>query len=460
MKRALAVAVFCLMTFSAQVSAQTPALRVAVVIDVSPLPLLDENGRTTKDAASRLAELSLGLDELGALNTPFTLSVSPVFVDELRLDPIIGSTRYAALVRAATQHGLLSRPYADVLLPHLDDAPTVAREIRTGRTASQSLLDAMPSGIAAPPGLALNRVVLQGMKNARLTATLAAANQVGPRPVLADGLTILPAHTVDTDLDAEALLSRYHDSLVVVAPAVHGIASDLTELEDDPRIEIVPIQDLISGSITADASFPAPDAPPPDHGVAYQRAAEAVDGFNGYTLPDNPRRSLFGVLLARARSTASGEEWRTLSERSAVLVDLVEEERELLAASEGSVTLTSRRGTVPVTVINRARYEVRVKISLSSAKLDFPDGASRVVTVSPKGDTFTFVTEAISTGSFPMTVRLTSPDGRVSFAPAEVLVRSTAANIPALALTLGALIFLLLWSSRGVLLRRRRGTTI
>jgi hypothetical protein len=76
------------------------------------------------------------------------------------------------------------------------------------------------------------------------------------------------------------------------------------------------------------------------------------------------------------------------------------------------------------------------------------------VTIPPHGDTITFEAEARSTGSFPMTVRLTSPNGRVDFASGKVVVRSTAANVLALVLTLSGALFLVAWSSRDFIRRR------
>jgi hypothetical protein len=93
---------------------------------------------------------------------------------------------------------------------------------------------------------------------------------------------------------------------------------------------------------------------------------------------------------------------------------------------------------------------------LASSKLTFPDGAESVVTVDPPGDTTVFAALARSTGTFPVQVRVTSPDRDVVFHSGELTVRSTAANLPALVLTAGGAVFLVGWSARQ-LRRRRKG---
>jgi hypothetical protein len=92
---------------------------------------------------------------------------------------------------------------------------------------------------------------------------------------------------------------------------------------------------------------------------------------------------------------------------------------------------------------------------LSSPKLIFPKGVSRVVTVEPPGDTFVFPAFARSTGAFPVRVLVSNPEGTVPFRAALLTVRSTAYNVAALALTVGGAIFLIGWYVR-LLSRRQR----
>ncbi|MGH2793698.1 MAG: DUF6049 family protein [Actinomycetota bacterium] len=120
------------------------------------------------------------------------------------------------------------------------------------------------------------------------------------------------------------------------------------------------------------------------------------------------------------------------------------------------VTLTSRGGRVPVTVINDTGYTIHVRVRLDSAKVAFPDGASRRMTVEGRPDrqtlsTVTFDLEARAAGSFPIEVKIESPDGEFRIGTGQLLVRSTAVSAVAFAATAGGVLFLLgAWGRRFV----------
>jgi Family of unknown function (DUF6049) len=113
------------------------------------------------------------------------------------------------------------------------------------------------------------------------------------------------------------------------------------------------------------------------------------------------------------------------------------------------VTLTSRRGAVPITVTNTGDQRLTVMLRLSSPRVDLP----------PVGDSFTLnpheqVTRRLevgtrTTGTFPIRVEVLTPDGRVAIVQdGQVTLVSTAFNRVALILAGGAVGFLLLWWGR------------
>jgi hypothetical protein len=118
------------------------------------------------------------------------------------------------------------------------------------------------------------------------------------------------------------------------------------------------------------------------------------------------------------------------------------------------VTLTSRGGLIPLTIQNEAGYPVRVRIALQSPKLEFLDGASRSVLLEPPGQHFDFSVRAQTTGRFPVSVEVQTPDG-TPIAASTIVVRSTAYNRVALILTIGAALFLAVWWGRRFLPRRK-----
>ena len=129
------------------------------------------------------------------------------------------------------------------------------------------------------------------------------------------------------------------------------------------------------------------------------------------------------------------------------------------------VTLTSRGGRVPVTVVNDTGYTIRVRLRLDSAKVAFPEGASRRVTVEGRPDrqtlsTVTFDLEARAAGSFPIEVRIESPDGEFRIGTGQLLVRSTAVSAVAFAATAGGVVFLLgAWGRRAYVKRTKARTS-
>jgi hypothetical protein len=113
-----------------------------------------------------------------------------------------------------------------------------------------------------------------------------------------------------------------------------------------------------------------------------------------------------------------------------------------------SITLTSSRGLIPVTLHNQAGYPVRLEITLRSSRLEFLGGGSQDVTLSRPSQRFDFPVRAQATGRFPVDVELRTPDG-TRIATSSIVVRSTAYNRVALVVTIGAALFLaLLWGRR------------
>jgi hypothetical protein len=112
------------------------------------------------------------------------------------------------------------------------------------------------------------------------------------------------------------------------------------------------------------------------------------------------------------------------------------------------VTLTARKATVPLTIVNHLEpaRAVRVRVHLDSPKLLFPEGADKLVTLQPGNNTVEFELEARASGTFAMTIDVHSANGELAFGPpVRVSVRSAAFGGWAVALTVGAVVFLALW---------------
>jgi hypothetical protein len=128
---------------------------------------------------------------------------------------------------------------------------------------------------------------------------------------------------------------------------------------------------------------------------------------------------------------------------------------DVTVASGTQVTLTSDSGQIPITLQRTRGGPITVRVEVASqGRLVWPDGRRSEPLVLTEGATQTvaFRTRALSTGTFPVTVRVTDPSGEHELERTRLSVRSTAISGPALSATGLAVLALLLAGAR----RRRR----
>lgn len=162
---------------------------------------------------------------------------------------------------------------------------------------------------------------------------------------------------------------------------------------------------------------------------------------------------LNGLVLA-AESSALSTRQRQRYLRS-IEAGIAGQLAQLSLAGGRTVTLTATAGRIPITIESRAQYPVRAVITVKSDKLIFQQSTARSVTLYRRDTTEYFDVQTRSPGDFPLQVSLASPQGHLVLLRARVTVRSTAASVLAVGLTVGAGAFLVLWWGR-TLLRGRR----
>jgi hypothetical protein len=121
-------------------------------------------------------------------------------------------------------------------------------------------------------------------------------------------------------------------------------------------------------------------------------------------------------------------------------------------------TLTSQSGEIPVTVRNDSGYSIAALIRfVADRRLVFLDGSSRSVTLPVGSKIFLFRVRAQTTGRFPVKVQVQTSNTTVAQTIAEtnMVVRSTAYNLVALFITIGAALFLMAWWGRRFVPRRK-----
>ncbi len=431
---------------------QTEPRQIAFVATIeSDRPLFDGDGSPSEAASNQVdtrnARIEAVLDE--PPSTPFALKVSGVFCDELRAlgtpeaDRLLDNIR-----RLADGREVLTVNYTEARL-HDIAGDALVDDIRDGQQAVQRCTDVEPIDVlwaaaGAPPDEEALEALVAEWPHTVLT------HYASPLPPDSSTLTFMPLVEFGAPTTPDELATRRPGAPeVIAATELTPAITQVDEIADDDGFDVVRAAALRQGWNQG------PLYETPERSGAYERAigngALASSVFDALTDgTDNPLSDVHRTVLARATGSVyeSEEESR---QRAEALARSVQRVTERITVADGSVTFTSRSGSVPVTITNRNDFPVRVEIRLMSPKLSFPEDDRQTVLVEPPGDTITFAAIARSSGTFPTIVRATVPRHRVQIdEPAEIDVRSTAANLSAVVLTAGGALFLAYWLIRRV----------
>jgi hypothetical protein len=249
---------------------------------------------------------------------------------------------------------------------------------------------------------------------------------------------------------------------VLVRPGLvpaDSVLSGLLGLLDDPeapvRVGGLDLVDARPDEVDDDA-VPLRWEPPsdPDLGAVGRRVLASsgrLDTFEAMT-GASPRADDLRLQLATAVGAATAVQAR--EEAVSAVEDALESAFDGVHLSgQTNLNLTSRQGTLPVTVENANPFPVDVVLRVRSERLSFPNGeglraeAVRLTfTVDPADILRVDVpVEARATGSVPVFVELWSPDDAVQLDAQQLNVRSTAISGAGLVISLGALAVLLAW---------------
>ncbi|MCL4433604.1 MAG: DUF6049 family protein [Actinobacteria bacterium] len=113
--------------------------------------------------------------------------------------------------------------------------------------------------------------------------------------------------------------------------------------------------------------------------------------------------------------------------------------------SDKTVTFTSSKATIPITLTSKLKYPVKVLLELQGSGIQPISGRYKKVTLK-HSTTVVYIPLIIrATGYFRITVRLVSVKGNMTLAAARLPVRSTAISSVAVVLSIGAILILLGW---------------
>jgi hypothetical protein len=187
--------------------------------------------------------------------------------------------------------------------------------------------------------------------------------------------------------------------------------------------------------------------------AAIDGARHRLESFGTLLEEDNHRYGDFEKLLLSSQTFAMGR-----AQRSAYLRGFHEAVDAELALVEipdrQSVRLTAREGAIPISILSRTGYPVRVLVRVEGDAIDFPAGGERLVSLTHETTTERVPVHTRSSGAFPLRVTVLSPDGGLAVGASRFTVTSTAASWVGLLLSAGAALFLIAWWGRHIHGRR------
>jgi hypothetical protein len=406
---------------------------------------------------------------------------------------------------------VLATPFAAPLLPSLVSgglAPDLERQRAAGDATVQARLGVPPvTSTARPPGGALDDASLSWLTEVGATTVLANADTAErlPQPnsfalppvvstVTAAGAAVdlvLPDPGVQALLgDPELLgdpvraaqavlgeLATIWREQPVPAPqpdgseTIRGVAVAMPaalppalwaplirRLSEAPFLRTMPADAFASrvnpvqegGDIAAStARFPR------DYVEAVRQEHRDVDAFRSMLVEPSPepdrleRHLLFATAGQYVEDPLAGRGWYDQVNASTDAVF-----RRVLPDVQQEFLMTSTQGTLPLRMGDPGDSPLTVRVLLRSSSFEFPQGATRTVTLTGPDQIVTFDIVAKAGGPQTIRVKTRAPSGRDLGDDQNLAVRTTAVNAVALWITVGAgAVLLLLWSRR--LVRRR-----
>lgn len=291
---------------------------------------------------------------------------------------------------------------------------------------------------------------------------------------------VLAAHQFLADLAViyfDAPGSRAARAVVAVTPRSWPVDGQflrvaLDALANSPVVAPLTLDDVFTKATTATAGGSAPTlrtlAPTPidlDAVLPAEKlraARRRLDLFGSLLDHDNEQaQALFDNLehsLLTTESADLGPKTRSIAV-DAVGKRLERQLRLVKVPASRTVTLTARRGEIPITVFSDATFPLHVVLKVQSEKLRFPSGSTRELDLSRRNTTERFTVQARTSGAFPLRVTVESPSGEL-LGFSRFTVRSTAASGVGVVLSVGAGLFLMVWWGRNLRHGRRAGRLV
>jgi len=476
------------------------ALGFSWIIPLAAPPALQPDGERRLDPAATTRITGVAQALVAQPTVPLTLRPNPETVQALDADTV------ELLKDAVSQRQVLAGPYvpvqpgayggagsesefaaqldhgADVLADVLDvrtDTRTWATDERIDEAAVERLRTqqvdrlVLPEPAFTPANLPVTLAQPFELQTRSTRRPAAAATDVDleshllPRTDEPDD-PVLRAHTLLADL-AVVYFDRPGRPRAVAAQAPRHWAAErpfidavLTGLAQSPIVKGITVDQLFevpaatTGRTTPLtrrlAANPGPAALPFGD---IREARNRLEGFGSMLAADNPiDDELEEVLLVSQTADVRGRQRTAYLNGVERRID--NELKQLAVPRTRTITLTARRGEIPLTIQWTGDYPINLRVRVASDRLTFPNhDPVRALSLSRRNITERFVVEARSSGDFPLRVTLESPQGSLVLAQSRFTVRSTAASGVGVGLSIGAGVILFAWWARHLARGRR-----
>jgi Family of unknown function (DUF6049) len=465
-------------------------LAVAVVVDVSGPPALQPDGSVVMPSGT-IARARERADLLAeAPDVPLTVAPQPETLDGLAGSGRSGAATLAALVRATGDRPLLARPYTDVDLAALsrsglsaeadDQTEAGAAAVRTqfGRDPVEDIWLSGPTlgdnGARQAVDLDSDRALVpQSAIVDDDSGTEAGAVPDAPVSVEGGLLTMvsdpaLTAHLTGDNgvIDAQRFLAELAMMWFERPATPRAVAVRLpADATIDPATVARGLEGLTHGQAVRAVPLPQVFEVPPDpsgitgaelasHAITddldpiagpLRRARRAVDGLT-QTVDSADAGSLARSLLLATGSATPDDQRGAYVER--VTRELGSLRGNVDLPDQFRITLTSRTSNIPVNITNSSDQPLKVRIEFDSGQLEFLDGDVMYVELPPGATRLEVRVRSLTSGAFPMGIRVTSPDRTIELDSTTFDVRSTAVTGVGYVLSIGAGLFLAAWWAR------------
>jgi hypothetical protein len=250
------------------------------------------------------------------------------------------------------------------------------------------------------------------------------------------------------------------------------VASVLAGLRGNPLLRPTTVQGLIQSVPAATTNGDADGAPvyrqlanysppaPPVTTAQYATGVQSRDAIAALLGPADPRTQNADRALASSLAAAWANPPGRVRARqllTSIAGSVAGYLGQVQVQPQSTVTITSSKAEIPISFRNTGNDNIVVHLRLESDRLLFPEGAERDITLTAQHNTTIRVAvETRGSGTAPVTVTVTTPGGLAIGKPTIIKVRSSFVSGVGVFLTVGAVVFLVVWWGWDIRRRRKK----